>query len=179
LFAEVANPQCLFIGGFLLKHKHMKDLINGLYLFIISVIISLIILPIGVIYTLGYMLWYFITFDTCAFFIRFLEFINGLLATIGYAFRSLAVILDMLWNITGEWMEDIVTADDNSGFARKGKRTVSATLGELARQGKLNSKGIWFCKVLNKFFRQCDHCGGAYEFELKQNELEETLFKKC
>ncbi len=132
-----------------------------------------------IIYTLGYMLWNWITFDLNTFLYRLLAFVNGLLATIGYAFKSLAVILDMLWNITGEWIEDVVTAEDNTGFTKIGKRTVSATLGELARQGKLNSKGVWFCKLLNKFFRQCDHCGGAYEYELKQKELEETLFKKC
>lgn len=51
-------------------------------------------------------------------------------------------------------------------FAGKGRITISSAVGELQAKGKLNAKGVKFCKVLNRVFRELEHCLDSYKREV-------------
>lgn len=87
-------------------------------------------------------------------------------------FLFIGYIIDLYGNvILGELIEDIVTAEENTYFG-KGDITISAALGDLKLQDKLNKRGLLFCNVLSKLdFVHEDHCIAAIElYYFKQSQ---------
>lgn len=89
-----------------------------------------------------------------------------------YAILMVGYIIDLLSNVLiGELIEDWVTSEENTLFG-KGNITISAALGDLKRQGKLNKHGLWLCRWLSRFdMKHKDHTKSAIElYEFKQNQ---------
>ena len=89
-------------------------------------------------------------------------------------FLFIGYVIDLYGNvILGELIEDIVTAKEDTYFG-KGNITISAALGDLKLQGKLNKRGLWFCDVLSKLDPvHEDHCIAAidlYNFKQRQKK---------
>jgi len=90
-----------------------------------------------------------------------------------YGFMQIAYIVDLLGNVlVGELIEDIVTAEEDTWFG-KGGITISAALGKLEFEGKLNGRGKFFSKVLGSF--EADHSVRAYHYYVMRIELDEKL----
>ena len=83
-----------------------------------------------------------------------------------YFLNKSAVAIDLFGNVAGgEFVEDFVTAKEDTWYGR-GDRTVSAATGELEFDGNLNKKGIWFTELLSKALGK-NHSIDAYKKELK------------
>lgn len=155
----------------------MKELIHGLWTLIWAILVSCLMFSIGTVYSLGYSIWLTITFKKpLAFFKFWWRLIDGFCAAIGYTLYQIAVGLDMGWNVNGEILEDILTAEENTTFTNK-NLTVSASTGKLELDNKLNKSGKIFSKILNFFFGQKHHAIDAWNYTEAKRKLEEQYFK--
>lgn len=116
---------------------------NGFVAFICSIILGIILLPISFIYSL---------------------LVN--IKSLNIFFLNNAITIDILGNVNGELIERIVTKEKNTFFGRRGI-TISASLGYLEVNNKLNKKGLWLSKVLDIAFNEKNHCIEAYLKEIK------------
>jgi len=155
----------------------MKELILGIWSLFFSVIISVLVFTIGTIYSLGYSIWLSITGkDWKAFFKFWWRTIDGLLASIGYALSEISYALDIGWNVNGEILEDMITAEEKTTLGEK-NLSVSASVGKLEIDGKLNKFGKFFSKLLNFFFWQKQHAIDAWNYTQARKQLREQYFE--
>lgn len=156
----------------------MKELLVGAWSLFWAILVSLLMIPVGILYSFGYAIWLSITLkDWKAFFVFWLTLIDGVAAAIGHALYELAYSLDLIWNVKGEILEDMFTAKENTEFGKK-NITVSATMGKLEIDGDLNKSGKRFSKVLNFFFNQKQHAIDAWNYTQAKKELKEKYFEK-
>lgn len=156
----------------------MKELFQGLWALIWAIIVSCLMLTIGTAYSLGYSIWLSITFKKWyAFFQFWWRLIDGFSAAIGHACYEIAYSLDLAWNVNGEILEDMLTAEENTTFTEK-NMSVSASVGKLQIDGKLNKFGLKFSKLLNFFFGQKQHAIDAWYYTKAKKELREKYFTK-
>lgn len=144
---------------------------------ITAVILGIIFIPIGFLYTLFKP---FYDHKGKKFKARmkqagmwFLKVLYQLWGSIKKGFYFIGYIIDLIGNaLVGELIEDIVTAEEDTLFG-KGDITISAALGDLKKRRKLNGRGIWLANVLSFLDpKHKDHCISAielYEFKKKQN----------
>jgi hypothetical protein len=83
-----------------------------------------------------------------------------------YSYRC-AFAIDVLANcLFGELFEAALSCE--RGATSFGRSTsISAATGELIHKGKISRFGKWFSKMLDKAFREKEHCLNAYNKELK------------
>lgn len=157
----------------------MKNLLNEvgtILVAIVSVVLGILFIPIGLLYTL---LKPFYDHKGKKFPARmkqagiwFLKVLYQLWNAIKKAFFFVGYIIDLIGNaLVGELIEDIVTAEENT-LLGKGDITISAALGDLKKKNKLNGRGIWLSNILSFLDpKHKDHCIAAielYEFKKKQ-----------
>jgi hypothetical protein len=156
----------------------MKEFFKGLVVLIGASFVSVLILWFLFIYSLGYSIWKTITLrDWKAFFIFWFRLIDGIFACIGHILFNIGYALDMMWNVNGEAIEDSITHKENTEFGKK-NITVSASVGKLEIDGKLNKFGRILSKILNFVFQQRQHAKDSWYMKLAKDELEEKYFKK-
>jgi hypothetical protein len=155
----------------------MKELLTGIWVLIWSIIVSVLIFSIGTLYSFGYSIWLTFTKDYKAFFKFWIKLIDGLLSVIGDICFYIAKSLDIGWNINGEILEDMLTAEEDTTFGEKGI-TVSASVGKLEVDNKLNKFGLFFTKLLNLFFWQKRHAVDSWHYYLAKKELSENFHEK-
>lgn len=154
----------------------MKELLIGILEIIGALIVSLIILPIGFIYSFGYSIWLTLTLKKWYSFFKFWwRFVDGICAAIGYMLHSIAYGLDLMWNVNGEIIEDIITHEECTEFSKKNV-TVSASTGKLELEGKLNPRGKWFSKLLNMLFGQKAHAIDSWNYLIALRALKKDYF---
>lgn len=154
----------------------MKELFIGLLELIGAIIVSLLLLPIGFIYSLGYSIWLSITIKKWyAFFLFWWRFVDGMFAAIGYMLHSIAYGLDLMWNVNGEIIEDIITHEEHTEFSKK-NIPVSASTGKLELEAKLNPRGKCFSKFLNIIFGQKAHAIDAWNYLIALRALKKDYF---
>ena len=155
----------------------MKELFIGLLELIGALLVSILLLPIGFVYSLGYSIWLSITVKNWkAFFLFWWRFIDGICAAIGYILHSVAYSLDLSWNVNGEIIEDIITHKEDTEFSKK-NITVSASTGKLEIEDKLNPRGKWFSKMLNLVFKQKAHAVDSWNYLVALKTLKSDYFK--
>jgi len=151
----------------------MKEFFNSLLPLLGAIIVSIVLIPVGVIYSFGYMLYMTVTLKEPKALLKLLwRWVDGMFCTIGYIILELAIGLDMLWNVNGEILEDSMTHKEDTHFGEKGI-TVSSSVGELEVSDNLNKTGIGFSKVLNKAFRQKRHAVDSWKMHLAKKKLSE------
>ena len=154
----------------------MKEFIKGLLELIGAILVTIIIMPLGFVYSILYSLWLTVTLkDGLAFFKFWWRFFDGILSSIGYMFHSIAYGLDLMWNVNGEIIEDIITHEEHTEFSKKNV-TVSASTGKLEIENKLNKRGKFMLKVLNVTFNQNQHAIDAWEYLVEMRKLKSNYF---
>jgi hypothetical protein len=107
----------------------------------------------------------------------FFYYVNILFHLWSVAKRLLHLIareIDILGNVTsGELIEDTVTHEEDTYFGN-GKITISASIGHVEVDGKLNKFGKWISKVLNVAFNEKKHAEWSYEREILDVHTEEN-----
>ena len=143
-----------------------------------SIIVSILLLPIGFVYSLGYSIWLTITLkDWKAFFKFWWKLIDGFAHSLGHIIYNIGFGLDLAWNVNGEILEDVITAEEDTPFGEK-EITVSASVGKLEIDKKLNKTGKGLSKVLNFVFWQRAHAVDSWNFQKAKKELKSKYFDK-
>jgi hypothetical protein len=156
----------------------MKELFKGLWALIWATAVSCLMFTIGTVYSLGYSIWLTITLKRWyAFFQFWWRMIDGACVVAGHILYEIAYALDMGWNVNGEILEDMFTAEENTTFTQR-DLSVSASVGKLEIEGKLNKSGKRFSKVLNFAFNQKQHAIDAWNYTVAKKELKEKYFEK-
>ena len=155
----------------------MKELGIGIWSLLWATLVSTLVITIGTTYSLGYSIWLSITGkDWKAFFKFWWRLIDGFCAALGHLLYELAYAMDLCWNVNGEIIEDLITAEENTTFTQK-NISVSASTGKLEIDGKLNWSGKIFSKTLNFFFGQKQHAVDAWNYTKARKELKDQYFK--
>jgi hypothetical protein len=155
----------------------MKELGVGIWSLIWATVISTLIITIGTLYSLGYSIWLSITGkDWKAFFKFWWRLIDGFCAALGHVLYEIAFAMDLCWNVNGEIIEDMITAEEQTTFTEK-NITVSASTGKLEIDGKLNWFGRGFSSVLSFFFGQKQHATDAWNYTQAHKELKKQYFQ--
>ena len=156
----------------------MKELFGGLWALIWACLVSILMFSIGTLYSLGYAVWLSVTMKDWKAFFKFLwRLIDGIAAAVGHVLFETAYALDLGWNMNGEIIEDMVTSEEDTHFSEK-NISVSATIGKLQIDDKLNEVGKKFSKVLNFFFNQKQHAVDAWKYTKAKKELKDQYFDK-
>lgn len=156
----------------------MKDLLIGIWALLWAILVSVLIWSFGTIYSFGYSIWLSITLKKWyAFFDFWWKLTDGIAFSIGHIFYEIAYALDLSWNVNGEILEDFMTTEENTTFTDR-DISVSASVGKLEIEGKLNKFGLWFSKLLNISFNQKQHAIDAWNYTKAKKELREKYFKK-
>ena len=156
----------------------MKEFFKGIMIFCGATIMSIVLLWFLFLYSLGYSIWLTITFKDWKSFFRFWwRLIDGTFATIGYVLYHIGYAQDLLWNINGEAIEDVVTTKEDTEFTKK-NITVSASVGKLEIDNDLNKGGRIVSEVLNIIFWQKQHAKDSWLFLKAREELKNKYFKK-
>lgn len=154
----------------------MKEFIIGIWVLFFAVCVSLLMFTIGILYSLGYSIWLSVTGkDWKAFFKFWWRTIDGLFLAVGHALYEIGYALDIAWNVNGEIIEDMITSEEKTTFGQK-DLSVSASVGKLEIDGKLNKSGRAFSKVLNVFFWQKQHAIDAWNYTQAKKQLREKYF---
>ena len=156
----------------------MKELFQGLWALIWALMVSSLMFSIGTVYSLGYSIWLSVTLKKWyAFFEFWWRMIDGACVVAGHILYEIAYALDMGWNVNGEILEDMLTAEEKTTFTQR-DLSVSASVGKLEIDGKLNKFGRGFSKALNFFFGQKQHAIDAWNYTKARKELKEKYFEK-
>lgn len=156
----------------------MKELLTSIWALVWSIIVSSLMFSIGTLYSLGYAIWLSVTLKKWyAFFTFWWRLIDGFAAALGNFIYQIAYSLDLGWNVNGEVIEDLITSEEETTFSQK-NISVSASIGKLQVEGKLNKFGKGFSKLLNFAFGQKQHAIDSWFFEKAKRELKEKYFQK-
>lgn len=156
----------------------MKEFFNGILIFCGATITSFFLLWFLFLYSFGYSIWLTITFkDWKSFFKFWWRLIDGILATIGYVLYQIGYAQDLLWNINGEAIEDVVTTKEETEFSKK-NISVSASIGKLEIDNDLNRGGRIFSEILNIVFWQKQHAKDSWLFLIMKEKLKSEFFDK-
>jgi len=155
----------------------MKEFLKGIATLVGALIITIIYLPVGLPYTYLHALYYWIKGRKFKNFFQLIaRQIDGTLAVVGYVFYHLAIALDMLWNVNGEFIEDLTTTTEHTSFGEK-NITVSTATGEQEILGLQKPLGKKFNIWLNWLFGQKSHATDSYQLHLKEQELKRKYFQ--
>lgn len=156
----------------------MKELIKSIWALTWALIVSVLMFSIGTFYSLAYSIWLTITFKKWyAFLLFWWKLIDGFAAAIGHCIYEIAYSLDLAWNVNGEILEDLVTTQEKTTFSEKNV-SVSASVGKLEIEGKLNKFGRIFSKLLNFAFGQKQHAIDAWNYLQARLKLKSEFFEK-
>lgn len=155
----------------------MKYFFTSLLTLIAALIVTIIYLPFGFVYTyLHAFYWSIKGKNKRTFFQLIKRQINGTFAVVGYALYHLAIALDMLWNVNGELIEDAVTKREVTEYGKE-LITVSSSTGREEKENALKPFGKKFSKFLNFAFGQKQHCLDSWHFHVYQKQLKSKYFK--
>ena len=155
----------------------MKELLLSIFPLIGAIAVSILVYTIGTVYSFGYSIYMSVTLKKWnSFFIFWWRLIDGYCATIANLIYEIAYALDLGWNVNGEIIEDMITAEENTTFSNK-NISVSASVGKLESEGKLNKFGKFFSKLLSFAFNQRQHALDAWAYTKARMELKSKLFQ--
>jgi hypothetical protein len=156
----------------------MKEFFVSLWALVWAIGVTILMWTFGVAYSLGYSIWLTITLKKWyAFFVFWWRLIDGLFFAIAHILYEIAYGLDLTWNVNGEILEDMFTDEEHTTFTDR-DISVSASVGKLEIEDKLNKSGKRFSKVLNFAFGQKQHATDAWYYTKAKKELKEKYFQK-
>lgn len=154
----------------------IRVFVSGIWKLLLAILVSVIILPVGLVYNVGYGVWVVAYHRRVSNLFRFIwKLVDGIFYCVGYLLEKVVVFLDMLWNVNGEVLEDIVTTEESTTFG-EGGITVSASIGKLEDSKKLTDMGKRISRILNWVFRQRCHCVGSWRLHLYWKYMSDRVF---
>ena len=156
----------------------MKEFLGGLWALIWAIIVSVLVFAITPLYSLGYSIFMSVKYASPVPFFKFwVRLVDGIMASLGYMFYEIGYTLDMMWNVNGELLEDMITHKEDTTFSDK-NISVSASVGKLETEGDLNKYGLFCSKVLSFAFNQKQHALDTWAYTKAKKELKGRYFEK-
>ncbi len=143
-------------------------------LLIASIVITIIIVPIGILYNIGKSIAECYKLGLIEGSIKFVNYwlniVRQLWVVVRYAAYHLAMINDYQWNVfVGEAIEDVVAKKEDTLYG-KGGVSVSQATGKEELEGNMTKFGkSKFVPLLNWFFKEPNHSIDAYKRYLDEN----------
>lgn len=147
------------------------------FLFIVSILLSLVFIGIGLVHLVLKSIWLTIQpkfwIGPIHFILYWITVLYQVWNVLKFYCLQSAIAVDLLGNVTtGEAIEDCVTTEENTMYGR-GDITISTATGELEYKNKLNKTGIIFSKILSKLMDK-DHCLQSYKRFLHNQKFKFT-----
>lgn len=137
---------------------YFKTIIKGPIYLISAIVLGIVVIPVGLIYTLGKKI---VEFKFSSFFGQIGMLLIHILFVFSWLCERIAVGLDILANVaSGELIEDCITSKEDTLFGEPGI-TLSASTGQIEYLEKLNPTGKWFTNILSSVFEE-NHSLHAY-----------------
>lgn len=150
----------------------IKKIISGPIALLTSLILSIILLPVGFLYTIGK---YAKECKVNPILTMLKNFGLSILLVISYLCMRVAVAIDRLGNvIAGEFLEDFITSKEDTLFSDP-NTTISSSTGALEVEGELNETGIWFSNLLSKAIGEDNHAILSYAHHLESKKLDDRI----
>lgn len=150
----------------------VKKIISGPIALLASLILSIIILPVGFLYTIGK---YAKECKVNPILTMLKNFGLSILLVISYLCMRVAVAIDKLGNVVaGEFLEDFITSKEDTLFSDP-NTTISSSTGALEVEGELNETGLWFSKMLSKVLGEDNHAILSYAHQLESKKLDNRI----
>ena len=150
----------------------VKKIISGPIALLASLILSIILLPVGFLYTIGK---YAKECKVNPILTMLKNFGLSILLVISYLCMRVAVAIDRLGNVVaGEFLEDFITSKENTLFSDP-NTTISSSTGALEVEGELNKTGTWFSKILSKVLGEDNHAILSYAHYLESKKLDDRI----
>lgn len=150
----------------------VKKIISGPIALLASLILSIILLPVGFLYTIGK---YAKECKVNPILTMLKNFGLSILLVISYLCMRVAVAIDRLGNVVaGEFLEDFITSKENTLFSDP-NTTISSSTGALEVEGELNKTGTWFSKILSKILGEDNHAILSYAHYLESKKLDDRI----
>lgn len=126
-----------------------REYYQGFLFLLTALFIGSLLIPIGLIYTVGKYIKEWKWRETWK---LFRDLFLSILITFSWICERIAVGIDILGNVAaGEFLEDCITSREDTLFSKPGI-TISASTGELESRDELNKTGKWFSNMLSKVF---------------------------
>ena len=140
---------------YMLKRKRMKKLIKSLVLFLIASVLSIVLLPLGIIWTVGEILVrIFSSSEKKSAFSKSIWFLTATL-------HSLALWLDQIGNaVCRDMFNRLLIEEDGYKFG-KVQETISSVLGKNERDWTLSLGGLLLVILLDVIDK--DHCRNSIQ----------------
>jgi hypothetical protein len=133
--------------------KSIKNELKPIFTLVIAIIMFCILLPFGILWHFGkpfydgwkgnHKFWPIVG----SWFLYWLKLLYQFWVTLKYLLNRFSVAIDIFGNVVdGELLEDTVTTEETTLFG-DGKTTISASIGDLSKRKKLNTK---FGRFVNK-----------------------------
>ena len=75
----------------------------------------------------------------------------------------IAVNIDIMGNINGDLIRDLIILDKSrNNLFNQQFVTISASIGHLIETDNINNFGLWFSNLLDKAFKEKNHCLNAF-----------------
>ena len=152
----------------------MIELGKAIVVLIASVIVTIIIMPILILWSLGHGLVMMVRGKNI--FKLIWRYIDGTAYVISNFIYNIALSLDMLWNVFGEAFEDVFTHKEETQFGKR-NMTVSAAVGHLELTDLDNKWQRRFSNLLNKVFMQKNHAVDSWMVRKAIGEIRNEHFK--
>lgn len=150
----------------------VKKIISGPIALLASLILSIILLPVGFLYTIGK---YAKECKVNPILTMLKNFGLSILLVISYLCMRVAVAIDRLGNVVaGEFLEDFITSKESTLFSYP-NTTISSSTGALEVEGELNETGIWFSNLLSRAIGEDNHAILSYAHQLESDKLNDRI----
>lgn len=157
--------------------QKIKYFLTGLIQAIVGTLVFVPLIGFGLLYGFGYSIWLSVTLKKWnAFLMYWLNIILGALVFIGRLLSEYAIALDIFANVNGEMVEDTVTSVEATMFG-DANTTISASLGKLQIDNKLNLFGKIVSRILNIAFWQEAHCVDSWNYKIESEILKKKYFQ--
>ena len=158
--------------------KALKFFAIGLVEAVVGTVVFGASICIGMVYNVIYSLFMSITLKDWKAFPRFWgNVVGGLFIFAGRILHRFAIAIDIYANVNGEWLEDVVTHKEDTTFGEP-NTTISASIGKLEIDGKLNKIGKGLSKALNFAFWQKAHAKDSWNYKIAHDKMVEEFFDK-
>ena len=158
--------------------KGFKALFKGVIEATAGTVVFGLCIAFGMVYNTFYSIWLAVTLKNILAPLKFWSnVLAGFLIFIGRLLHHYAVALDIYANVNAEIIEDVITPKENTSFGDP-NTTISASIGKLEIEGKLNKVGKRLSIVLNWAFWQKQHAIDSYNYKVAHDAMLKQFFTK-
>lgn len=144
--------------------KGLGFLFQSIIALFLATLCTIFLKFIGIIYGFGWICYFLFYKGDVKSVLKYVDtYIGGTLQNVSWLLMNFNLFQDYMWNLggSGEFMEDYSTSKEESLFNQP-MISISAAIGHSELTKDITPHSIKFSKILNKLFREANHCLSAY-----------------